>query len=144
MLTSSMSSSQWREPVMLQLLRDAWLLTLSSNFLTDWYLQVTSKTSVRTCSRNRFSTAGLTDNDGRPKMLPSCLSVSKELVEKVVLSAVDRQQAYFNRHMPTSDFLEGQGTASMGVRDCLYTLRINCCVIENAHHMGMHTAKICY
>ena len=91
MLTSSMSSSQWREPVMLQLLRDAWLLTLSSNVLTDWYLQVTSKTSVSTSSRNRFSTAGLIDNDGRPKMLPSCLSVSKELVEKVALSAVERQ-----------------------------------------------------
>ena len=107
MLTSFVSSSRCREPVVLHLLLDAWLVTLSSNFLTDWYLQVTLKTSVSTSSRNRFSTAGLIHNDGRSEMLPSCPSVLKELVEKVVPSVLERQNAYFKRHMPTSDFSEG-------------------------------------
>ena len=137
MLMSCTSSSQCCTPAASYLLIDLGLVTVSSNFLTDLYLHVTSRMSVSTSSRNRFSTSGRTHSDGRPEMLLSCPSVSNELVEKVALSALERQNAYFKMHMPTSDFSEGQGTAFVGVRGCLHTLIINYCITENAHHAAV-------
>ena len=46
-------------------------------------------------------------DDRRSEMFPSCSSLSKELVEKVALSVLERQNTYFKRHIPTSDFSEG-------------------------------------
>ena len=119
MLTSSVSSSQWCKPLVLHLLCNVWFVTLSSNFLADWYLHVTLPTSLSVFSCNQFSTAGLIHNDRRFEMLPSCPSLLNKLVEKVEPSVLERQNAYFKRHMPTSDFSEGQETAFMGMRECL-------------------------
>ena len=99
MLTSSVSSSQWCKPLVFHLLCDAWLVTLSSNFLADWYLHVTSQTSFSTSSCNQFSTAGLIHNDERFEMPSSCPSLSKELLEKIVCTWKTKcilQEAYTN------------------------------------------------
>ena len=112
-------------------------------FLTDWYLHVTSQTSFSTSSRNQFSTAGLMHNVGRSEMHCSCPSSSKELLEKVASSVLERQNTYFKRQMPTSDFSEGQGTAFIGMRGCMWTLITVYCIIEDTYQMAVWKAKIC-